>query len=456
MTSCGVGLSDMRLIQAPKLLSVLLSLYLSSSVQAADTAAPVCSLDPSSALVFVGTLTGLTPAATSSPGWNLATFDVSEFLQGEKSAAVSTLMRKGVCDDSGTTPTVGGTYLVLTHTLPRSSGYHVYQLERCDQVRPLNEATEALGYLRRSLTGSTPTEVSGEAAVQPQGYPWNKIPLPNTKIHLAGANQHLDLTSDADGRFQGVLNPGKYAITTEFPGGYDADFSSPSAITVAEHRCTQIAVSARPNASITAPIVDEDGDTLGPMSNVQLTLETAEDQQFVQSVYPDETSHLEATNLLPGKYILGLNTYLGVFRGSAPYPPIYYPGVSSRSEAQVITLSAGERKFLPEMRIKKGHGCEIPVLVTDKLGKPSPSTIVALAYPDSPHFYFGPHEQTDEKGREAVYAVFPGHVLLRGEKELEDTSTAESEEIELTSCPTKLITVKLTRVVIDEVVPKKK
>ena len=444
---------DTTLTRSAQLFSAFLALWLSYSVRAEDTAGAVCSSDPSSALVFVGTLAALTPAAEPSPGWNLATFHVSELLQGEKSAMVSMLMLKDLCRDSGTTPTVGGTYLVLTHISPKGS---VYELEDCDQVRPLDRATEALGYLRRSLSGGTPTEVSGEATVETQGYPWKRTPLPNTKIRLTEENQRLDFVSDEDGRFHGALNPGKYAIAAEFPSGYEADQYSLSPTTIVEHRCTQVTVRAHPTASITAHIVDVDGNLLGPMSSVQLTLETAEDQQFVQSVGPDETSSLEAKNLLPGEYILGLNTYLPVVRGSAPYPPIYFPGVSSRAEAQVITLSAGERKILPEMRIKKGQECEIPVLVTDSLGKPSPSTVVALAYPDYPHFYYGPREQTDEEGRETVYAVFPGHVLLRAEKQHEGGSTAQSENLEVTSCPAEPVTLKLTRVVVDQAEPEKK
>jgi hypothetical protein len=59
------------------------------------------------------------------------------------------------------------------------------------------------------------------------------------------------------------------------------------------------------------------------------------------------------------------------------------------------------------MRIKKVRACQIPVLVTDGVGKPSPSTVVALAYHDYPNFYTEPRDQTDTNGRGAVYAVFP-------------------------------------------------
>ncbi len=445
----------MRFIRSAKLLSIPLSLCLSFPLEGADTRDAVCNYDPSSALSFVGTLTDLTPAPTPSPSWNSATFHVTELLQGETSIVVNMLMSNDLCHDSGTTPVVGGTYLVLTHSLPKGSARSVYQLEECEQVRPVDQAKAALEYLRSSQKGTAPTELSGEATVETRGYPFKRIPLPKTRIHLVGPSQRLDFVSDEDGRFHGTLNPGKYTITTEFPTGYGAEYSPP-AITLTEHRCTQLTVGAHPTASITAHIVDVDVDPLGVMSNFQLTLETAEDQQFVQSVWPDERSNLKADNLLPGQYILGLNTYLPVSRGFDPYPPIYFPGVGARSKAQVIKLSAGEHKVLSEMRIKKGQKCEIPALVIDSLGKPSPSTAVTLSYRDYPHFYFEPDEQTDENGGKTVYAVFPGPVFLRAEKQLEDRSTAQSEILELDSCPTKPVSLRLSKVVVDQPEPKKK
>lgn len=446
----------MRFIRSASLLSILLSLCLSNPLEGADTRGAVCNYDASSALSFIGTLTDLTPAPTPSPSWNSATFHVTELLQGQTSAVVSLLMRNDLCHDSGAALTVGGTYLVLTHSLPIGSAQSVYQIEDCEHIRSADKASAVLEYLRSSKRGDAPTEVSGEATVETRGYPWKRVPLPKTRIHLVGPSQQLDFVSDEDGIFHGTLNPGKYSITAEFPTGYEGDICAPSAITAAEHRCTQLTVCPHPTASITAHIVDVDGDPLGPMSSVQLTLETAGDQQFVQSVWPDEKSNLKADNLLPGQYILGLNTYLPVSRSTPRYPPIYFPGVGARSEAQVITLSAGEHKVLSEMRIKKGQECEIPVLVIDSLSKPSPSTAVALAYRDYPHFYIQPRERTDENGRETVYAVFPGPVFLRAEKQREDGSTAESESLEVSSCPAKPVSLKLSRVVPDQPEPRKK
>lgn len=113
----------------------------------------------------------------------------------------------------------------------------------------------------------------------------------------------------------------------------------------------------------------------------------------------------------------------------------------------MITLRPGERKVLSEMRIKKGQECEIPVVVSDNSGKSSSSTVVGVAYRDYPHFYIEPREETDNDGRIAVYAVFPGPVFLRAEKQRGDGSRVESESLELNSCPAKPVLLKLTHVV---------
>jgi hypothetical protein len=429
-----------RLGQQIALLSIFLSCC-SNCLAGSDRGGALCNSDPSSALAFVGTLTGLKPAP--SPSWNTATFHVTELLQGRNSTEISLLLLKSLCHGSGTTPTVGQTYLVQTHTSPNGS---TYQLDDCEQMRPVDQATSALEYLRSSKSGTAPTEVLGEAATG--GNPGKRIPLPQTKIHLSGENGQFDFVTDEEGRFHGELKPGKYAFAVELPFGYVVDYLPP-AITTIEHRCTQVSLAARSTASITAHIVDVDGDVLGPMSNVQLTLETADDQQFVQSVWPDEKSNLHADSLLPGRYILGLNTFLPVSRSTPHYPPTYFPGVGSRAEAETISLGVGEHKILPQMRIKKGKDCEIAVIVVDELGSPSQSAVVALAYRDYPHFYVEPREQTDENGKETIYAVFPGPVLLRAERPQKNGTTVQSEESELSFCPTEAIRLKLDHLAVE-------
>jgi hypothetical protein len=422
------------------------------AMQRAQAPAAVCDRDPTSALVFVGTLTSVSPASQG-PGWSKATFTVTESLVGQPTEEVTmliskdtVLMSKELCVGSAGVPPVGEIYLVQTHVL--SNGY-VEQLEHCQQMLPIEQASAQLSYFRDSRLGRTPTGVSGEARVYLSGLPW-RIPLPGASIDLgAKKEERFHFVSEADGRFDGTLKAGQYEISTEFPVGYETDYCSPSSVNVVEHRCTLVSVCAHPTASITAHIVDRDGKQLGPMTDIQLSLVTADNNDFVKSVWPDEKSELVVDQLLPGRYLLGLNTYLPWSRGQDPYPPTYFPGVSERSQAEVITIAPGEHKVLGDMRIEEGKECKIHVLVVGQTGRPSPSTEVALAYRDFPHSYTKPREATDAAGKETVYAVFPAHVFLRAVKRHEDGSVSRSQPVELGSCPAKPALLKLSSTVGD-------
>lgn len=418
-------------------LAILLSQMMNALLGATDSSA-VCHDDPSAGLAFVGTLTEL--AAEGVPQGRLsARFRIVESLQGQPPDVVTTLMTKSWCRDSAPVPVIGRAYLVITHSSPGGQPW----LEHCDQMRPVEDAAADLAYLRSSQLGTTPTEISGAVKVEIQGYPWKEIPISNATIRLAGRDQKVDLLSDENGQFHADVLPGKYSITAELPIGYDAAYGTPPAVTALEHRCTRLIVSASPTASFTAHLVDADGKLVDIFSNVQLTLETVRDRQFVRSVWPDENSELKADHLFPGKYILGLNTYIPALRSSAPYPPIYYPGVSRRSDAQQIEIAAGEHKVLPEMRIREGKGCEFQAIVIDKTGKPSRSAAVGLAYEDYANFTVGDKDQTNESGQQMMYAVFPGPVVLRAEKARADGSADASKVVKLNSCPTKPVVLRL-------------
>lgn len=156
----------MRLLRLAKFFAVLTSLSLAFPLRAAEVQDVVCNADPSSAVALVGTLAELNPNGAPA-GWSKATFHISEVLEGENATAVSILMINDLCQGSGIAPVIGKNYLVLTHVLSNSS---LYQLEHCEQMRPIEQSTAVLAYLRNSKGGTTPTEISGEAVVVSRDY----------------------------------------------------------------------------------------------------------------------------------------------------------------------------------------------------------------------------------------------------------------------------------------------
>lgn len=387
-------------------LQLILSVCFWHPICRAKSPASVCDRDPSNLVVFVGTLTD---AKERDGNVFSLKFQITEPLLGKTSSEVSTeTVNMPDCGIQKITAHVGESYLVQAHAFNES---HVDTWWGCQQIRPAGETHAEIKYFRRLQKGRTSTEILGEARFQKR-LPLTGFPLPGTKIHLVGGGHEYNYVSDRRGLFRGVLGPGRYKVSVGFLKGFEPDtegLCGPLEFDIAERRCTLVKVCAQASGSITAHIVDIDGDPLASRDNVELTLTTAERSEFVSNVLPDEKSNLVIENIFPGKYILGL-TYPAT--EGAPYRPTYFPGVSSRTDAQVINLSAGERKILPEMRIKKGTPCKIPVRVIDEGHKPLPSAVVTLAYPETDQFYAYPDWQPDSNGKGAVYAVFPAPCIF--------------------------------------------
>lgn len=420
---------------------ILLLVCLLHPVRGAENPTSVCDRDPFTSLAFVGTLTDAKPR-DGNANVILLKFRIAEPLLGKTSSEVSMeTVNTPDCGIQKITDHIGENYLVQAHNSPE--GY-IDAWWGCHQIRPASEAHAEIEYFRRLQKGQTPTEILGEARYQ-ERLPLTSFPVPGTRIHLLGEGHEYNFVSDEKGLFRGVVSPGKYKASVDWPKAFAPnrqDLCGPLEFTVAARRCTSVAVCAQAAGSITAHIVDVNGESLASRNDVELTLETAEGK-FVKNTFPDEKSNLVIEDLLPGKYILGL-IYPNM-EGMAPYRPIYFPRVKRRSHAQVITLGAGEHKVLSEMRIKKGVPCRIPVYVIDGAGKPAPAVDIAIEYPELHQFYIYPDQQTNSDGRRAVYVVFPGIVYLRAEKANEEGLTeVESDIVEVGSCPAEPVLLKLS------------
>lgn len=417
---------------------ILLTVCLWRPICAVETPTSICDRDPSAALVFVGTLMDAKPPGGYA-GFNIMTFHIIELLEGETSSDVTLGMEPACYRDPALPDQIGRAFLVRTHLM--SEGI-IDTLMDCDQMRPVDQASTELEYFRKVKKGKTPTEISGEARFQKR-LPLTSFPLPGTSVHLLGGGHEYNFVSDDRGLFRGVLDPGRYKVSVGFPKGFEPiseGLCGPLEFTLAEGRCTSVALCAQASGSITAHIVDADGDSLPSNYKFGLTLTTAERGEFVENVFPDEKSNLVIDNLLSGKYILALTAPA---TEEAPYRPFYYPGVRSRAEAQVIDLGPGEQKVLPEMRIKKGKPCWIRVHVIDEDQKSLPSDDVTIAYAETRWFYIAPEWRGDAHGEGAAFAVFPGTVFLRAENENEARTGFDSDVVEVNSCPSEPVLLKV-------------
>lgn len=204
------------------------------------TPASVCTDYPSAEVVFIGTLTAFTASSIGSP----MRFESLEPLIGDSVEGIysTTVLREpGSLCRSDDPPVIGERYLVVATRLNTPDVSY-----GCGDLKRVAEAVADIEYFRLVRSGTTPTEVSGEARIT------GGSPVKGAKVHLVGIDGQTQLISNARGRFHALLKPGTYEVTAEFPDGYIYESCGWSSITVVEHRCARLIVCAEPKTSTAA------------------------------------------------------------------------------------------------------------------------------------------------------------------------------------------------------------
>ena len=134
----------------------------------------------------------------------------------------------------------------------------------------------------------------------------------------------------------------------------------------------------------------------------------------------------------PGRYLLGVRIAGSAGATYVPFPQTYYPGVSEKSEATIITLSEGQQfeandLILPPRFLER----QLNGIVLDSSGQPVRGATVWLKeiqYKDSDMPY---RRETDEDGR-FVFPVFEGiRYRLNAYLDRKEVRLAESGELQV-------------------------
>lgn len=211
-----------KLASAFKIRMILVSVLLVPTVLAAQTPASLCDDDPYYALVFVGTLTEIRPEY-SGKEWTSAVFHITEPfqnpLQGDE-VAIEIHNRR--CKNQETTPRIGESYFIRTHMVMGPGATSV--VGDCEQMRPASQSSAEIEYFRSAKKGNTPTEVIWDTRADVMGYPWKRVPLPETTIHAVSGGKTWDFVSDHSGFIRAAISPGQFDIAVQFPTGYEPYF----------------------------------------------------------------------------------------------------------------------------------------------------------------------------------------------------------------------------------------
>ena len=275
----------------------------------------------------------------------------------------------------------------------------------CGRSRGLGRAAEDLLYLDNVEKLRGKTRVSGNFGG------WN-TPLEgvaNRIIRITGEKKTYETKTDSNGVFEIYdLPPGNYILEPEIPNGWElARFSLPSDQTGTPWKLFPFKLEAKKHVTLELMFVPKnavEGSVVGPDGNPIEHVCV----HLLKPDKPDGDSDFACTNIngnfsirsVPaGTYIAVLNPD-GKLSPDEPFPRIFYPNVTQREKAALITIGNGEK--VKEINFVISNLAET-VTVSGVLlfsdGKPAAKELVTFLPLNKDEFYGDHSKYTDTEGR---------------------------------------------------------
>jgi hypothetical protein len=227
----------------------------------------------------------------------------------------------------------------------------------CGRSTGLEAANDDLLYLENMAKVRGKTRISGTIG----GWQNPNLNVEGKKIRIIGPKKNYETKTDRNGVFEIYdLPPGKYLIEPEMPPGWkidpywvgyspsvvrndydEAELKSPKQVTIVlepkKHAGVDI-VFAIDNV-VRGKVLDPNGK---PMPRVCVYLWTREQVEgFGPFNCTDQNGKFEITSVPSGEYLAVVNND-GKPSSREPFRTLYYPNVSERERAAVITIGPGE------------------------------------------------------------------------------------------------------------------
>jgi hypothetical protein len=330
---------------------LILPIFASAAVACTCMAVSPCEAYASASVVFVGTVTKTfeEPANTQMPSNAISTTMTNSrpvaLLKIEKTfgpALSETLQVYGestTCDFPFKT---GERYLVYAYQDAKTKALST---NICSGTKLVAEAKDHLTYLEGAVNSSGGT-VSGQIWREASG---KSQPIAGAEITFVNGDRTFRGKSDAVGEFTVAgLPQGRYKVYTTprtNQSRLDVMAKEPRSeweIDISGRGCVNTWFAAGADGEIAGTVTDESGILPEDLVPELIAVDAKSDEDVYEAEKLGQSAAFKFSFLPPGRYYLGFNLKGGPDLNS-PYTAFYYPGVTERSRAKIITLSEGQK-----------------------------------------------------------------------------------------------------------------
>lgn len=208
----------------------------------------------------------------------------------------------------------------------------------CMRTKPIESAAEDLKYMRGLKNAKPGGAIYGEVRSYTQNR--NGEPRAGASISIDGPEPR-EITADAKGayRFDG-LPAGEYTVKLSPPAGTNSR-QTEHKVTLANGGCAVVSFWLENDGQISGRVLDLQG---LPINKAEIVLTEADKERYrghIDYAYSDQDGRYAFKLVPPGRYTLTIR-FDGMTSQNRPFPQMYYPGVSDRAQAKVITVAEGQ------------------------------------------------------------------------------------------------------------------
>lgn len=238
---------------------------------------------------------------------------------------------------------IGSRYLVYAHSYQNRLSTSI-----CTRTKSFASAGEDLEFLGNLASAAPGATIYGDVEYR------KETPLPSdVLVKIEGGNVRREIRPDAQGkyRFSG-LPPGKFKITLQLPETLSVH-QPERELTVADRGCAAVTYYVSDNGRISGRVLDAEGQPV-PRILVSLINATSNDtKDFVTLERTDAEGRFNLSSIAAGRYQIAINhqRFPDPTDPGLAYPPVFYPGVVDRPNAEIITLDKGEKLTGLEIRV---------------------------------------------------------------------------------------------------------
>jgi len=234
---------------------------------------------------------------------------------------------------------------MLKLRLVTSGSLYLYRDEKSNALilpydspsKPIATAQQDVLTLRHLVQLSDSGILTGKLTRIVSKDPWKAVPVPSRKVVAKRVSDGAEYTAltDSNGHYEFELPPNSYNLTANSELGLWAPEGETS---VWKRSCVDVDFLLHTDGRLSGRVTTADG---RPAAYVQVAIVQISPEGPSFTILTDEQGHFEVAGRQPGHYLVGAG--LLAQPGSPEWQSrVYYPGVSTRDQAQTIELGEGE------------------------------------------------------------------------------------------------------------------